>query len=132
GLFAISKFKVDTNGYSSQYIPNETLGIYGLDEGIPSKIITRGMNLKTTSYAGKLGYDYKARYLATFSLRADKQKYSRQWDYAPGVGMAWNMTEESFFKRTFPFISASKLRASYGLNRNGLINEYSYIIWTST
>ena len=63
-------------------------------------------------------YNYKDKYLATVTLRADgSSKYQQKWGFFPSVGLAWNISDEDFMQsqRTFDFL---KLRASWGMLGN--------------
>ncbi|RYY35584.1 MAG: TonB-dependent receptor [Sphingobacteriaceae bacterium] len=70
---------------------------------------------RNLSYFGRVNYDYKGRYLASFSARRDgsyvfgaNNKFANF--YAGSLG--WLVTEEEFFK--VPFINLLKIRGSYG------------------
>ncbi|MGB8489433.1 MAG: TonB-dependent receptor [Bacteroidales bacterium] len=69
------------------------------------------------SYLGMVNYNYKAKYIADFTIRregsslfAPALRFGNFWS----AGVAWNMSEESFIKQ-FEFISNLRLRGSYGL-----------------
>ncbi|NDV66907.1 TonB-dependent receptor [Bacteroides sp. 224] len=73
------------------------------------------------SYALRLNYSYKGKYLATVSTRRDgssKFKKDERWGSFPSVALAWNIGEESFIQEKTPWISYLKLRASYGATGN--------------
>ncbi|MBO5419001.1 MAG: TonB-dependent receptor [Bacteroidales bacterium] len=63
-------------------------------------------------------YNYKGKYLATVTLRADgSSKYQEKWGIFPSVGLAWNMSDEDFMQdqNVFDFL---KIRASWGMLGN--------------
>ncbi|MBQ9462489.1 MAG: TonB-dependent receptor [Bacteroidales bacterium] len=63
-------------------------------------------------------YNYKGKYLATVTLRADgSSKYQEKWGIFPSVGLGWNISDEPFMQnqRVFDFL---KLRASWGMLGN--------------
>lgn len=73
------------------------------------------------SYALRLNYSYKGKYLATLSTRWDgssKFQDGNKWGMFPSVALAWRISEENFFKEKTPWISNLKLRASYGATGN--------------
>ncbi|MCU4163482.1 SusC/RagA family TonB-linked outer membrane protein [Carboxylicivirga caseinilyticus] len=73
------------------------------------------------AYFGRLSYDYKDKYLAQFSLRADAFDSSylpeaNRWGYFPAGSLGWVISKESFMESTSQFIDHLKLRASWGQN----------------
>lgn len=73
------------------------------------------------SYALRLNYAYKGRYLATISSRWDgssKFQDGHRWGSFPSAALAWRMSEESFIKDKAPWISNLKLRGSFGATGN--------------
>jgi TonB-linked SusC/RagA family outer membrane protein len=73
------------------------------------------------AYFGRLNYDYKNKYLAQFSLRADAADLSvlpkqKRWGYFPAASFGWVISEEDFIKGSNDFMTHLKLRASWGQN----------------
>jgi TonB-linked SusC/RagA family outer membrane protein len=62
-------------------------------------------------------YNYKDKYLATITFRADaSSKYQQKWGFFPSVGLGWVVSEEDFMnKDVFSYL---KLRLSWGLLGN--------------
>lgn len=80
---------------------------------------------RTASFFGRALYDYKSRYYATFTMRADgstKFAPGKQWGLFPAGSMAWRVSKEKWMK-SVKFISDLKLRASYGLAGNNRISD---------
>ncbi|MGB3080248.1 MAG: TonB-dependent receptor [Saprospiraceae bacterium] len=80
------------------------------------------------SYFGQLGYNYKNRYVFNASLRRDgSSRFGKGNKYGvfPAVSVAWNISDESFFKN-LDFISHAKLRASWGQLGNQEIGIYPF------
>ena len=124
-LFAVNSFKTNEEGYSGRELPNEGLGMDGLDEGITYNPVSLNSINTMASYATRLDYNYKSRYLVTFNFRADgSSKFLDHWGYFPGGAVAWNMDQEDFFRKALPFISNSKLRVSYGVNGNNRVGDF--------
>jgi TonB-linked SusC/RagA family outer membrane protein len=124
--FSLEGVATNTYGATSQFLPNEQLGMLGLDEGTPLAIAASGGDNKLMSFFSRLDYNYKSKYLLTLVARADgSSKFApgKQWGYFPSAALAWNMTDENFMK-SVPFISNSKLRLSYGLSGNNRIGNY--------
>ncbi len=126
GGLSFEGINTNTYGGSAQRLPNEQLGMLGLDEGTPSAIAASGGESSLMSYFGRVDYNYKSKYLFTFSMRSDgSSKFfdGNRWGYFPAAAAAWNMSEENFMK-ALPFVSNSKLRFSYGANGNNRIGYY--------
>ncbi len=73
------------------------------------------------SFLSRVNYDYKEKYLLSFTLRRDG--YSRllgdnRWGIFPGISGGWVISREEFMKGLNNILSSAKLRASYGLNGN--------------
>ena len=114
-------------GFAGEQVPNESLGMSGIDEGIPGAnkaYISKNMMM---SYLGRVNYKYDDRYLFTFTFRADgSSKFSKanRWGYFPSGAFAWNIANEKFMKKV-PWINVAKLRASYGLTGNDRVGDMS-------
>lgn len=116
-------------GYNAQNLPNDELGVYGLDDGVPYSTQASGAESTLASFFGRINYDYKSKYLLTATFRGDgSSKFSpgNRWGYFPSVAAAWNMKNEDFFKN-ISILSQSKIRISYGHTGNNRVGEYSYL-----
>lgn len=81
---------------------------------------------KLLSYFGKTTYSYKAKYLASATLRYDgSSRFGSENVYAlfPSASLGWIISKESFFTNTLPFVSFLKLRASIGRVGNQEIGD---------
>ncbi len=121
----------NTSGYgaAANHIPNESLGIAGIDEGIPIAIVSTSSLYTLASFLGRANYEYRSRYLFTASLRADgSSKFAPQnkWSYFPSGAIAWKLGEEPFIK-PLSFISNAKLRISYGATGNNRVSDFAYL-----
>ncbi|MBD5334028.1 MAG: TonB-dependent receptor [Bacteroides sp.] len=73
------------------------------------------------SYAFRLNYNYKGRYLLNVSTRWDGVSWfseGHKWDSFPAVAAAWRLSEESFMSDTRSWLDNAKLRVSYGITGN--------------
>ena len=70
------------------------------------------------SYFGRLGYNYKQRYLLEFTFRRDGSSTfgeGNRWANFPSVAVGWSFSEEPFIKRlTGSWLNWGKIRGSYG------------------
>ncbi len=89
----------------------------------------------TQSWIGRLHYDYANRYIAEFSFRNDgRYEFApgHKWGFFPSGSVAWNISQESFFKKALSWINNLKLRASIGSTgnlydvNNNAISGYQY------
>lgn len=114
-------------GYSSMKIPNESLGISGIDDGLPDSMTALLTENYLMSWLGRVNYSFRSRYLFTVSFRADgSSKFTpeNRWGYFPSGAFAWRLGEEKFMRR-LRFIDDAKLRVSYGVTGNNRVGDYS-------
>lgn len=84
------------------------------------------------SYFGRVGYTYKNKYMAQFSLRADAYDLaylpaSNRWGYFPAFSLGWDITQEKFMEPTRSWLNSLKLRYSWGQNGSiAALGSYQY------
>lgn len=84
------------------------------------------------SYAARVNYDYKGKYLATGTVRYDgSSKLADKWKAFPSLALAWRMSEENFMQST-EWINNIKWRLSFGYSGNNNIDAYSTIFSPNT
>lgn len=113
----------------STHIPNESLGMAGMADGTLAAASSLKSSWSMMSYLARLNYNYKSKYYATASFRADgSSKFSKEnrYGYFPSGSLAWNFMEEEFMKPLSKVLNAGKLRLSWGLTGNNRIGEYDY------
>ena len=130
-LFGVTFQNSDYESYSfkTTNIPNESLGMAGMNEGIPSTTTSLKSSWSMMSYLARINYDYKSKYYATASFRADgSSKFSKKnrFGYFPSGSLAWTFTQEEFMKKMSKVLSNGKLRLSWGLTGNNRVGEYDY------
>lgn len=112
-------------GFFAQKIPNEVLGLDGLDEGVPAKIYSSSSRNTLASFLARANYIYASKYYLTASIRSDgssKFASGHQWGYFPSASVAWRMKNEPFMKK-FSFIYDAKLRMGFGLTGNNRVSD---------
>ena len=81
------------------------------------------------SYAVRLNYSYKGKYLFTFSNRWDGVSWfmdGEKWDSFPAAALAWRISDEGFMENTKDWLDNLKLRVGYGVTGNaGGVGAYS-------
>jgi len=79
------------------------------------------------SYFTRLNYNFKGKYLFTFTSRYDgssKFGINNRYGFFPSAAIAWNVSEEEFLKNS-KLVSNLKLRVSYGKTGNQEIGQYA-------
>lgn len=129
GVFSVQSGKTSSFGSSANFLPNEDLGLEGLDEGTPQAIASSSSSWTLTSFALRTSYNYKSRYYFTGSYRADGSSRfapGKRWGYFPSVSLAWRFSDEKFIKK-LNFLSDAKLRIGYGSNGNNRVGDFAYL-----
>ena len=78
---------------------------------------------------GRINYNWKERYLVTFTGRRDGSSRfgpGQQFANFGSLGASWIFTNESFAK-SIPFLSLGKFRGSYGTAGNDQIPDYGFL-----
>ena len=120
-----------TYGFGASHLPNESLGISGLDEGTINPSLTKALSSlnRLQSWLGRVTYNYNSLYYLTASFRADgSSKFAPQnhWGYFPSAAAAWRFSEEKFLKGN-RVLSNGKLRLSYGETGNNRVSDFAYL-----
>ena len=82
------------------------------------------------SFFGRLGYDWKSKYMIQGIIRMDGSENfpkENRWGIFPGVSAGWRISEESFVKDSAPWLTNLKLRASYGQQGNDQVAAFQYM-----
>jgi TonB-dependent starch-binding outer membrane protein SusC len=78
-------------------------------------------------FYGRLGYDYKGRYLVNFNVRRDASSVfgpENRWGNFPSVSVGWRFSDEYFMNAFRDVLTDGKIRASWGITGNQEIGEY--------
>ncbi|MBG6236264.1 TonB-linked SusC/RagA family outer membrane protein [Pedobacter sp. CAN_A7] len=81
------------------------------------------------NYFGRITYDYASKYLAEFTMRRDGSPNfpsAKRWGNFPSASIGYRISEETFLKK-HNFINDLKIRASYGVLGNDLVNAFQYL-----
>lgn len=124
---SIQKTTFQTWGYSAYEIPDESLGLSGIDAGIINTPPTARNTYNTmASWLGSFAYNYKGKYYLTGNFRADgSSKFvgDNQWSYFPSGAVKWKFSEEKFLQKS-RIISDANIRFSYGITGNNRIGDF--------
>lgn len=118
---SVSKSEITYFGGQSISVPNENLGIWGIDAGIPKSISVSKVTNTMASYFARFNYDWKSRYLFTATMRADgsSKMYYNKWGYFPSVSGAWRISDEPIVRKLdLSWLSNMKLRLGWGATGN--------------
>jgi TonB-linked SusC/RagA family outer membrane protein len=127
--FTMSGTNTSSYGAAANHVPNEDLGISGLDEGTPVSITSTSSGYRLASFLGRVNYTFRSRYIFTASFRADgssKFAPANRWSYFPSGAIAWRLSDEGFM-RPLRFVSNAKVRASYGSTGNNRVGDFAYL-----
>lgn len=129
GGFSMQGNDFKSSGHIAQNVPNEELGIAGLNQGTPLSITSAASANALQSFFGRMDYNYASKYFITGSFRIDgSSKFApgNRWAFFPSVALRWNMHNENFLK-SVPAISNAALRGSYGASGNNRVDDFSYL-----
>jgi outer membrane receptor protein involved in Fe transport len=140
-------------GYSYQYFVNDGLnaenknfasdilgpnnlgsGTYNSDEIGRLGMGSYKNDAKLIAFFGRLSYNYKDKYFATFSLRhegSSKFGANHKWGSFPAVSAGWRISEEDFMKDV-KWISDLKLRGDFGVTGNQDFDSYKSLALMSS
>ena len=110
---------------NKQILPSQLF--YSLQNSTENLAITSGYTRENLiSYAGRLNYSYKGKYLASVSVRTDgssKLGTGNKWDVFPAAAIAWRISDEAFLQNA-SYLNDLKLRVSYGITGSDAITAY--------
>lgn len=127
GIHGIQGSREETASANVSQLPYENSRYHNI--GSAETINAVGSDLKEwnlISYAARVFYGYKSKYLMTLSFRADGASQfspNHKWGYFPSAALAWNISQENFLKNS-NVLSNLKVRLSYGVTGNQGIAPY--------
>ena len=104
-----------------------------LDQGSRTGMENNGNRIiqRYLSLLGRFNYDYKGKYLLEMAFREDgSYRYapSKRWAFFPSASAGWRISEENFMRKSAPWVSNLKLRASYGMMGADAGNPFEYYL----
>ena len=87
---------------------------------------TIGAKENMLSFFGRVNYTMMDKYLLTVTMRADgSSKFAKgnQWGMFPSAALAWRLSDEAFMENAKDWLSALKVRLSFGTAGNNRINS---------
>lgn len=130
GFEAKKDYSEHLQGYGTNLSIEDTNYLY-LDGVTAGQTV--GNNASTyamLSVFGRANYSYNGKYLLSGTLRRDASSRlgsKKNYGYFPSVSGGWRVSSESFMASTSNWLTDLKLRASWGINGNDMIdNEATY------
>ncbi len=130
GLMEWKKSQSDNNNMRADGQALDYYLFHNIGAAIGNKGVTSHFSqTQSLSFAGRINYSYKGRYLATFTNRWDGASHlaeGHKWEMFPAGAIAWRISSERFMERTRTWLDDLKLRVSYGVTGNsGGMGAYS-------
>ncbi|MBP3483312.1 MAG: TonB-dependent receptor [Alistipes sp.] len=125
--FTVQGTRPQRYSFENTQIPNEKLGLSGMDDGIPYTTTVTLSENRLMSALARVNYNYKSRYMLTASFRADgssKFMKGHRWGYFPSGAVAWRIGEEPWLRRA-KWLDEAKLRFSVGMTGNNRVGDFS-------
>jgi TonB-dependent starch-binding outer membrane protein SusC len=110
-------------------LANMALGTPPTGAAEPLPITFESPYSRIFSYFGRVNYDYNKKFLASFSMRADRStkfKYENGLLYFPAGSIAYRFTSEKIFKDN-KILSDGKIRVGFGNAGNNRIEDLLYL-----
>jgi TonB-linked SusC/RagA family outer membrane protein len=137
-LAGVTKETSNDNFFNAyrQYYPSSSIDQLSAGGQVDQKSGGSAWERARLNYFGRVGYNYKEKYLAEFLWRYDGSynfPSAKRFGFFPGVTAGWRISEENFFKDNVQFVNSLKLRGSWGklgndaVYSNGSLVEYSYL-----
>ncbi len=110
-------------------MPSPDILILGSTQDNASKVVGSDVSRSSMfSLLGRINYSYDSKYMMTFNFRRDgSSNFSKNNRYGnfPSVSAAWRISQESFMQG-LSWLTDLKLRGSWGMLGNSLIDPYQY------
>lgn len=130
-LLLLQSLYSNTDEFSSLYSNNQPfdVGTDNMGSGVQTSYVVKSSFAKNTlnSYAVRLNYAFKDKYLVTASTRWDGSSVlskGNKWQSFPSLALGWKLSKESFLENS-SVVSDLKLRASIGYTGNDNVAPYT-------
>lgn len=124
---SVQDWKDETMTYSgTRYVSDLVHTTNSIEQYNISNTKTDATEHSMASFFGRLGYNYKGRYLFNANFRADGSSrfINNRWGYFPSVSVGWRFSDEKFMNFTKSVMNDAKFRASWGITGNERIGNY--------
>ena len=128
GLFSMYASNREVYTQSVADISDDKLKYFAMGKGSKNQTVGSSYTESSlVSWAARLNYSYKGRYMATVTMRGDgSSRFAKdnRWGYFPSAALAWRISEEDFLKGK-DWLDNLKLRISYGVTGNNNVGDYA-------
>ena len=100
-----------------QYFPSTVIDQLNAGGQVDQKSGGSAWERARLNYFGRVGYNYKEKYILEFLWRYDGSynfPTAKRFGFFPGITAGWRISEEDFFKNNVSIINSLKLRGSWG------------------
>ncbi|WP_207426640.1 TonB-dependent receptor [Pedobacter sp. SYSU D00535] len=130
GITSYADSRFDRNNSLGQGQDLDYYLFYNIGTGTQKTGIASAYQQKNRlSFAGRMNYSYKGKYLFSFTNRWDGVSHlaeGHKWASFPAASAAWRISDENFMSGVRGVVSDLKLRAGYGVTGNsGGMDAYS-------
>jgi TonB-linked SusC/RagA family outer membrane protein len=130
GGYTLQKEMANATNIAATGFPNDLVKTINGATTVTIPTTGNGINeWSLLSGLARLQYSYEDKYLLSAAIRADGSSRfgpNTKYGYFPSASAGWIVSDENFMKN-IDFISALKLRASYGVTGNFQIGNYAYL-----
>ena len=124
GFEMIDKYNYKINASGQGATSDDFIGLqFSKVDPTTTKMATYHNQERIMSGFINASYDYKGKYLLSFSGRYDgySKLVDNRWGFFPGISAAWNVFREDFLEKQLDTFSNLKVRIGYG--QNGNVND---------
>ena len=123
----VNEYNYLSAGRSTFY--SEDTNFMYLDGGQADQTNSGNLSLfKTSSYFGRLNYDYMGKYLLEGTFRRDGSSRfgaNNRWANFPAASVGWRVSEENFMEGSKAWLNSLKIRGGIGVSGNDEIGNYN-------
>jgi len=125
GISEWSKSRTEASMASNAGFNVDSYLYYHLYSGTKPGVSSSYKETMMMSYAARLNYTYKGRYLVTVSNRWDgASQLADKWCSFPSAAIGWRISDEPFMESTQDWLNNLKLRIGWGVTGNANIDPY--------
>ncbi|MGN1245569.1 MAG: SusC/RagA family TonB-linked outer membrane protein [Muribaculaceae bacterium] len=117
------------NGYGTGLAIEDLNYLYLSNVTANKNVGASASNYSMFSGFGKINYTWDEKYLASFTLRRDassRLSKDHNYDWFPSFSAGWRISNEKFMENSRSWLNELKIRGSWGINGNDLIDNEAF------